>query len=59
MSFLEGKLDRVWTEEKSQRGTAMIKKYHNNINEKFYNKEDRDTYLISINLRQGFNKDQT
>lgn len=58
-SFMEGKLDRVWIEEESQRGTALIREHHKNINEKCYNKEDGETYLISINLRQGFNRDQT
>lgn len=58
-SFLEGKLVGVWTEEESQRVTALIKIYHRNNNEKCYNKEDGKTYLISINLRQGVNKDQT
>lgn len=58
-SFLEGKLVGVWTEEKSQRVTALIKIYHRNNNEKCYNKEDGKTYLISINLRQGVNRDQT
>lgn len=58
-SFLEGKLVGVWTEEKSQRVNALIKIYHRNNNEKSYNKEDGKTYLISINLRQGVNRDQT
>lgn len=58
-SFLEGKLVGVWTEEESQRVTALIKIYHRNNNEKCYNKEDGKTYLISINLRQGVNRDQT
>lgn len=58
-SFLEGKLVGVWTEEESQRVTALIKIYHRNNNEKCYNKEDGKTYLISVNLRQGVNTDQT
>lgn len=58
-SFLEGKLVGVWTEEESQRVTALIKIYHRNNNGKSYNKEDGKTYLISINLRQGVKMDQT